>query len=136
MCGPAFKDKDGKPIYVVSAILGNAVHPAKAGPHLTPPVRMSFGGVEKSHDGRYDLLPITSEMKWVKASHGRVPDGYAPVQGGYEDTGQQLYHALAKIEGHWVPGKTGLHLLGGNFPYHHREVRMIEGYRVLCWAKQ
>ena len=61
MCGPAFKDKDGKPIYVVSAILGNAVHPAKAGPHLIPPVRMSFGGVEKSHEGRYDLLPITSE---------------------------------------------------------------------------
>ena len=100
-------------------------------------------------------------MKWVKASHGRIPDGYTPVQGGYEDSGQQLYHALAKIEGHWVPGKTGLHLLGGNFPYHHQEVRMvsrdgpfqrvctsarisqlmppestqIEGYRVLCWAK-
>lgn len=64
-------------------------------------------------------------MKWVKASHGRIPDGYTPVQGGYEDSGQQLYHALAKIEGHWVPGKTGLHLLGGNFPYHHQEVRMV-----------
>lgn len=64
-------------------------------------------------------------MKWVKASHGRIPDGYSPVQGGYEDSGQQLYHALAKIEGHWVPGKTGLHLLGGNFPYHHQEIRMV-----------
>ena len=68
---------------------------------------------------------VVRRMKWVKASHGRIPDGYSPVQGGYEDTGQQLYHALAKIEGHWVPGKTGLHLLGGNFPYHHQEVRMV-----------
>jgi len=61
MCGPAFADKEGKPIYVCSAILGNAVHPGKAGPHLIPPVRISGGGKELGHDGRYDLLPITPE---------------------------------------------------------------------------
>ena len=61
ICGPAFKDKTGQPIYVCSAILGNSVHPAKCGPHLKPPVRWSFGGKEKTHDGRFDLVPITSE---------------------------------------------------------------------------
>lgn len=61
ICGPAFKDKTGQPVYVCSAILGTSVHPAKCGPHLDPPVRWSFGGKEKTHDGRFDLLPITSE---------------------------------------------------------------------------
>lgn len=61
MCGPAFKDFDSHPIYVCSAILGTAIHPAKAGPHLSPPVRMSFAGKEILHEGRYDLLPITPE---------------------------------------------------------------------------
>lgn len=61
MCGPAFKDFDDHPIYVCSAILGTAIHPAKAGPHLLPPVRMSFAGKEILHEGRFDLLPITPE---------------------------------------------------------------------------
>lgn len=61
MCGPAFRDLDQHPIYVCSAILGTAIHPAKAGPHLSPPVRMSFAGKEILHEGRFDLLPITTE---------------------------------------------------------------------------
>lgn len=61
LCGPAFKDFDEHPLYVCSAILGTAIHPAKAGPHLSPPVRMSFAGKEILHEGRFDLLPITSE---------------------------------------------------------------------------
>lgn len=61
MCGPAFKDFDEHPIYVCSAILGTAIHPAKAGPHLSPPVRISFAGKEILHEGRFDLLPITTE---------------------------------------------------------------------------
>lgn len=61
LCGPAFRDFDQHPIYVCSAILGTAIHPAKAGPHLSPPVRMSFAGKEILHEGRFDLLPITPE---------------------------------------------------------------------------
>lgn len=61
MCGPAFRDFDQHPIYVCSAILGTAIHPAKAGPQLSPPVRMSFAGKEILHEGRFDLLPITPE---------------------------------------------------------------------------
>lgn len=61
MCGPAFKDRNEQPIYVCSAILGTAIHPAKAGPHLSPPVRMTFAGKEILHEGRFDLLPITPE---------------------------------------------------------------------------
>lgn len=133
MCGPAFADTSGHPIYVVSAILGTSVHPGKAGPHLYPAVRISLGGFEVHHDGRFDLLPITSEMTWVAATKGELPEGHHPVQGGYEKSGQQLFHALARLKGCWVPGKTGRHLGGANFPFDCTEVILTEGYRVLCW---
>lgn len=76
ICGPAFKDKTGQPVYVCSAILGNSVHPAKCGPHLQPPVRWSFGGKEKSHDGRFDLVPITSESVSLRGSFHNLPDSW------------------------------------------------------------
>lgn len=92
-------------------------------------------------------------MKWVTTSEGKIPEGYTPVQGGYEIGGEQLYHAVAKIDGVWVPGKTGTHLHGANFPYNNREIRLVSSnaykkqlsayacvtllqktdYRVLCW---
>lgn len=93
-------------------------------------------------------------MKWYDAKDGGVPEGREPIQGGYEESGEQLYHALARINGFWVPGKTGVHLKGANFPFAGREVRMVsnvidvlaeillilhllmqqrDGYRILCW---
>lgn len=125
MCGPALADLSGQPIYVVSAILGTSVHPGKAGPHLYPAVRISLGGYEVSHDGRFDLLPITPDMAWLETSKGDVPKDYEPVQGGYEEGGQQLFHALAKLQGCWIPGKTARHLNGANFPFDGKEVCLV-----------
>ena len=59
-------------------------------------------------------------MEFVRTSHGHVPAGRRPVEGGYEeDYGggepKKLYHALALIrfgdQEVLVPGKTGLHLV-------------------------
>jgi hypothetical protein len=49
-------------------------------------------------------------MEWVHTSHGRVPSGRRPVEGGYEESGQKLYHGLAVVNGVRVPGKAGEHL--------------------------
>ncbi|KAL7008892.1 hypothetical protein EMMF5_001639 [Cystobasidiomycetes sp. EMM_F5] len=125
MCGPAFADTSGHPTYVCSAILGNAVHPGKAGPHLAPPVRISFAGKEVNHSGRYDILPLTAEMKWVSCSGGHPPEEHTAVAGGYEEGGAPLYHAVAKIDGCWVPGKAAPHLEGANFPFAGKEVRLV-----------
>jgi hypothetical protein len=66
---------------------------------------------EHAHSGRYDLLPFDpNTMEWVSASHGRVPDGRRPVEGGYEQGGEVLYHAVAVVNGIKVPGKTAPHL--------------------------
>ena len=61
----------------------------------------------------------------MTAADGRTPEGYTPVSGGYEESGEQLYHAVAKIDGCWVPGKTARHLAGANFPFAHKEVQLV-----------
>jgi hypothetical protein len=110
---PPCRDADGvSPVFIGSAILQRSVHPCKIAPHLSPPCHVSYGGSELAHNGRYDLLPFDPEtMEWVPTSHGRIPDKRDPVQGGYEEHGARLYHAMARVQGTLVPGKTGEHLV-------------------------
>ncbi|GJN94746.1 hypothetical protein Rhopal_007838-T1 [Rhodotorula paludigena] len=104
-----FVDLDGSPVYVASAIMGaNAVHPCKVARGL---VMVAYGGGEKHHKGRYDILPITEMMEWVDTQYGQIPKGRRPVEGGFEASGQHLFHALTFINEVQVPGKTGEHLV-------------------------
>lgn len=47
--------------------------------------------------------------------------------------GEQLYHAIAKINDYWVPGKAGAHLHGANIPFAGKEVRMVSQVFVFAW---
>ena len=108
---PPCYDADGSPIYIGSALMGNSVHPCKIGKHLNPFVAVPYGGMEHGHHGRYDLLPyIPNQMEFVPTSNGKIPYGRRPIEGGYEDHGAKLYHAVALINGIRIPGKTGEHL--------------------------
>ena len=108
---PVAHDLDGSPIYLGSVLLETAVHPCKVGPNLFPHAMYAYGGAEVGHEGRYDMLPfVGDQMEWVPASHGRIPDGRRPVEGGYEEGGDKLYHSIVVINGVRVPGKTGEHL--------------------------
>ena len=74
-------------------------------------------------------------MMWVPASNGQLPDGLRPVEGGYEAAGQHLFHAVAQIDGVWVPGKAGQHLFEGSaFAFGGHEVSRRD-YQVLCWRE-
>ncbi|GAA6019737.1 hypothetical protein JCM10207_009247 [Rhodosporidiobolus poonsookiae] len=130
--GPApFADLDGSPVWVASALVGsNSVHPCKV---ARGKCMISYGGAEKHHQGRYDILPITQDMEYVEASYGKLPKGRRPVEGGFEQGGQHLFHALTTINGVQVPGKTGEHLHGANFPWGGGETVKEVDYRVLCW---
>ena len=110
---PVAFDLDGRsPLFVGSALMERSVHPCKIAPALDPPCRVSYGGSELEHRGRYDLLPIDPDiMEWVPTSQGRIPVGRRPVEGGYEEHGGKLYHALGVIQGVHTPGKTGEHLV-------------------------
>ena len=114
-------DADGSPVFLGSALFystGNtggrpdSVHPCKIAPHLSPPCRVPYGGGEFEHHGRYDLLPFVPQMmEWVLTSRGQIPQGRRPIEGGVENHGAKLYHAVAKVGNVWVPGKTGAHLV-------------------------
>lgn len=115
------------PVFLGSAIFNNSVHPCKIVPHLTPHCRVPYGGSEVEHPGRYDLLPFDPEtMEWVPSSLGRIPSHRRPVQGGYEENGARLYHALATVRDVKVPGKTGEHLV--RIPLLHAGLRPNDRY--------
>ena len=109
---PVAYDADGRtPVYIGSALFDKSVHPCKIVPSFNPPPRVGYGGREVEHRGRYDLLPFDpNTMEWVPTSHGQIPYGRRPVEGGYEENGQKLYHALATVNGVKVPGKAGTHI--------------------------
>ncbi|GAA5905623.1 DUF3421 domain-containing protein [Sporobolomyces salmoneus] len=127
-----FRDLDGGEVFVASALLegGNSVHPCKV---TNGRCMISFAGSEHLHQGRFDILPITPEMEWVPASYGQIPKGRRPVEGGFEENGSHLFHAVISIDGCSVPGKTGSHLHGANFPWNGGELVEEGGYSVLCW---
>jgi hypothetical protein len=131
-----FKDVDGKSsVFLGSAILegGHGVHPCKIVPSLLMPCRVPFGGGERHHSGRYDLLPFVPElMEFVPTSNGQIPPGRRPVKGGFDRNGQDLYHA-ATTNGLRVPGKTGTHLSGCHFAAGGGEHLEREKYEILCW---
>lgn len=100
------------PVYFASAIFQSSVQPCKITPHFTRVCRVPYGGVEYEHNGRYDLLPFTPDtMELVRTSYGQLPPGRRPVEGGYEENGAKLYHAVAVTSGVRVPGKAGEHLV-------------------------
>ncbi|KAF8896367.1 hypothetical protein BD779DRAFT_1433925 [Infundibulicybe gibba] len=130
---PPCYDADGvSPVFFGSALFENSVHPCKIGPHLNPPVAVPYGGTEHYHHGRYDLLPfVPDQMELVHTSHGRIPPGRRPVEGGYEDHGAKLYHAIGTINGVRVPGKTGEHLNGCNLSFGGGEHAIQDNYEIL-----
>jgi hypothetical protein len=113
-----FTDADGRsPVFIGSALMQDSVHPCKIVPGiLNEPCRVSYGGGEVAHKGRYDLLPfVPALMEFVPTSNGHVPHGRWPVKGGFEQNGTELFHAVAVIDGVKVPGKTGIHLVRARF---------------------
>jgi hypothetical protein len=113
-----FTDADGRsPVFIGSALMRDSVHPCKIVPSIqNEPCRVSYGGSEVAHEGRYDLLPfVPALMEFVPTANGYVPHGRMPVKGGFEQNGAELYHAVAVIDGVKVPGKTGVHLVRARF---------------------
>jgi hypothetical protein len=154
------RDLDGSPVYLGSALMDGSVHPCKIAPHLPTPCRVPYGGREHEHHGRFDLLPYDhATMEFVHTTHGHIPAGRRPVDGGYEEQSEggapkKLYHAVATVragnEEVRVPGKTGVHLVrfvslgcscfadsylryqgGCNVPFGGGEMVVRENYQIL-----
>lgn len=70
-------------------------------------------------------------MELVPTSYGNIPHGRRPVEGGYEDHGGRLYHAVGLVHGVKVPGKTGTHLGGCNISFGGAEHVITQNYEIL-----
>ncbi|KAF8149997.1 hypothetical protein B0H34DRAFT_802121 [Crassisporium funariophilum] len=130
-----FYDADGvSPVFIGSALFEKSVHPCKIGPHLQPFASVPYAGAEYGHNGRFDLLPFRpDQMEFVHTSYGRIPPGRTPIEGGYEENGAKLYHAVGLVNGIRIPGKTGEHLGGANVPFGGAEYTLQDNYEILCW---
>lgn len=109
---PPFRLPDGSPLFIGSGLMSSSVHPCKIDPSRSPACVIPYDGSELGHLGRYDLLPFDPEtMEWVPAQGGRVPPGRMAIEGGYEDHGIRLYHAIVMHNGIPIPCKTATHLV-------------------------
>lgn len=67
----------------------------------------------------------------MPTSSGKLPDKRIVVNGGLEEDGLPLYHAMGKVEGVPVPGKTGEHLGGCRIPFGCNEIIVKNDYDIL-----
>ncbi|KAF9525770.1 hypothetical protein CPB83DRAFT_858859 [Crepidotus variabilis] len=126
----------GRYVYIGSILKGRAVLPCKIIPWLGSGYRVitTLHGKEYFYEERrFDLLLYSpDQMEWVAASHGRVPAGRIPIEGGHEENGDKLYHALGVVDGISVPGKTGPHLGCASIPFKGEKL-FHDNYSILCW---
>ncbi|KZV73088.1 hypothetical protein PENSPDRAFT_575012 [Peniophora sp. CONT] len=132
-----FKDGDGSPVLVGSALIDGEVRPCKItlsrlGDTGFTPVRLAYRGKEIVHNGVYEVLKVDEDtMEWVDAKNGRSPRGRAPVEGGYDREGRRLYYAVTTIRGCKVPGETSEHDRGARFPWNGIEHSIECEYKIL-----
>jgi len=127
-------EADGSPVYFGSALFENSVHPCKITPHLSEHCGVPYAGSEYWHHGRFDLLPFDpNTMELVTTNWGQIPQGRRPIEGGYEEDGAKLYHAVGLVSGVRVPGKAGAHLGGCNVSFAGGEHAVTQNYEILCW---
>ncbi|VDC06812.1 unnamed protein product [Peniophora sp. CBMAI 1063] len=136
-----FTDSGGQaPVHVVSVPYGKTLQPGKATLHPDAVrVRIPYLWREVEVDWTADERPLNvlhvdpDAMDWISTSHGRIPVGVQPVEGGYDKTGERFYHAICTFNGVTVPGKTGEHLCGARFPWNGIEHSIECEYKILCW---
>ena len=117
-------EANGEPLFVARAAYQGGIHPGK--------VRLAFGAANIPYGGAEvkvaDYEVLLGEVRWVKASGGRVPDG--AVVAGFEANGEPLFVARATYQGGIHPGKVRLAFGAANIPYGGKEVKVAE-YEVL-----
>ncbi|KIM33266.1 hypothetical protein M408DRAFT_152059 [Serendipita vermifera MAFF 305830] len=130
--GPApFVDLDGTPVFVGSAVHGGSKQPCKINPTASWKCLFATSGTEVAPTKNYNLLLIDDTfMEWVPTSKGRVPPGRIAVDGGHEEDGGRLYHAVT----HWnnldIPGRAGEQHVGYPLPYEYRAIFLTSNRAV------
>ncbi|KAJ1341995.1 hypothetical protein BSLG_003400 [Batrachochytrium salamandrivorans] len=105
------------------------------------PENAVLGGQEK--DGKEitisqcEVLVADDEhLEWIAVRNNNIAfrDEYAPIVGGREAGGEELFIGRCYRDAHWVPGKVGDHLGGISYSFGGSE-HTSKDYEVLCYHK-
>ncbi|KAJ2504217.1 hypothetical protein H4217_009443, partial [Coemansia sp. RSA 1939] len=116
-------EKDGKPLFVARAIYKGGLHPGKAGEHIQGGgCSIGYGHKEVNLNEYQVLCGNAANLKWVEQENSLVVQGFNPVEGGYEESGEPLFIAKTLYDGSQQLGKCGAHIKHGmSFAYGHKE---------------
>ncbi|GAB1518297.1 60S ribosomal protein L11 [Rhizoctonia solani] len=131
-----FRDTEGRPLYVGTAVLDDSAIPCQIDPQTLQFKRPMTRKSRQAQPARYDVLVISSSMQWISASFGEIPYGKHPVHGGHENTSPHLYHAIARIGNTFIPGKTSPDLGGALVTYGGEEYFFDSDYYVFTCCCQ
>ncbi|RKP09335.1 hypothetical protein THASP1DRAFT_28859 [Thamnocephalis sphaerospora] len=123
-------EADGVPLYVGRGEHKGGMHVGKVSPQHGG-LLISYGTKEIKLK-RYEVLTgDASQLRWVVCHGQAMPDGWVPVEGGWEEDGQKLFVAKVQHAGGLHVGKAGPHLYNGvSFAYDSKELT-AESYWVL-----
>ncbi|KAJ1668711.1 hypothetical protein IW140_001998 [Coemansia sp. RSA 1813] len=128
-------EKDGKPLFVARAMYKGGLHPGKAGEHIQGGgCSIGFGHKEVNLNEYQVLCGSANNLKWVEQENSLVVQGFTPVEGGYEESGEPLFIAKTLYDGSQQLGKCGAHIKHGmSFAYGHKE-KSVDKYMVLAYT--
>ncbi|KAF8757757.1 universal ribosomal protein uL5 family [Rhizoctonia solani] len=124
-----FRDTEGRPLYVGTAVLDDSAIPCQIDPQTLQFKRPMTRKSRQAQPARR-VSCGSSSMQWISASFGEIPYGKHPVHGGHENTSPHLYHAIARIGNTFIPGKTSPDLGGALVTYGGEEYFFDSDYYV------
>ncbi|KAI9503744.1 hypothetical protein BX070DRAFT_140733 [Coemansia spiralis] len=126
---------DGKPLFVARAMYKGGLHPGKAAEHIQDGGCSIGYGHKEVNLGEYQVLcGDASKLKWINQINELIIQGFTPVEGGYEETGEPLFIAKTMYDGSQQLGKCAPHIKKGmSFPYGHKE-KTADKYLVLAYT--
>ncbi|KAK4049295.1 hypothetical protein OIV83_004232 [Microbotryomycetes sp. JL201] len=132
--GPSL-DPDS-PLYIATLILGGDLYvPGSLSDSISSgSAEAPYGGARQTSNN-FDLLPFTSDMRWVDATRGQTPAGCIPVVGGQEGY-DVVYHGRKIYDNRVTLGKCGAYLTqygGAFFSPGSDEIAAGDDYQMLCW---
>ncbi|KAJ1907126.1 hypothetical protein LPJ81_000960 [Coemansia sp. IMI 209127] len=128
-------EKDGKPLFVARAMYKGGLHPGKAGEHIQGGgCSIGFGHKEVNLNEYQVFCGSANNLRWVEQENSLVIQGFNPVEGGYEESGEPLFIAKTLYDGSQQLGKCGSHIKHGmSFAYGHKE-KSVDKYMVLAYT--
>ncbi|KAH6564986.1 hypothetical protein BASA60_010069 [Batrachochytrium salamandrivorans] len=129
------QEKDGKKLFIARVFHNGGEHPGKVGSHLSG-CSIGFGGKEITISQCEVLVADDEHLEWIAVRNNNIAfrDEYAPIVGGREAGGEELFIGRCYRDAHWVPGKVGDHLGGISYSFGGSE-HTSKDYEVLCYHK-